>query len=335
MGEMSNFRVQDKHESSHPGLRFEAYELPKAPPIKATPVSLASPTDLVPVPETLYSRETHQIPSAATASEAGSSGLKLRLDGVQRKWGRPTYSSATSSNTSDSSSQKAVNGVTQVNGTSVANSKVRDSYDSRKAPVEISPEKQKLAGLLFGGTSKPEKRQPASHKIPKANTNAADRSQESRSATVPNEVAMEKANNQPPPDLLDLGEPTVTAAPPSVDPFMQLEGLIGPSPSSTIDHSQGTATKAPDIMGLYAETTTGGQSVSGGFSMPVSGEVNLLSELSNAAVRGAPGETTVTASSQPVKGPNAKDSLEKDSRVRQLGVNPSSQNPNLFRDLLG
>ncbi|KAF7829108.1 AP-4 complex subunit epsilon [Senna tora] len=338
MEDMSNFRGQDKHESSQHGLRFEAYELPKAPtPSKVTPVSHASPTDLVPVPETLYSRETHHISSVASASEAGSSGLKLRLDGVQRKWGRPTYSSPTTSNTSDSSSQKPVNGVTQVNGASAVNSKTRDSYGSKKPPVEISPEKQKLAGLLFGGSSQPEKRPSASHKVSKANTNAADRSQESNTAIVSNEVAGEKTNHQPPPDLLDLGEPTVTTAPPSVDPFKQLEGLLDPSLSSTTDYSAGASatTKAPDFMALYGETTTTGISASGGYSIPVSGEVNLLSELSNAAVSSSPGETIVTSSSHPVKGPNAKDSLEKDSLVRQLGVNPSTQNPNLFRDLLG
>ncbi|XP_054824029.1 AP-4 complex subunit epsilon-like [Prosopis cineraria] len=336
MEDMSNFRGQDKHEPLHHGLRFEAYELPKAPPpSKATSVPITSSTDLVPVPEALYSRESHQISSAASASEAGSSGLKLRLDGVQRKWGRPTYSSPTPPNTSDSS-QKPVNGMTQVNGASAVNSKVRDSYDSRKTPVEISPEKQKLAGLLFGGSSKAERKTSAGHKAaPKTNAIAADRSQESKVAVVSNEVAEEKTNHQPPPDLLDLGEPIVTTAPPSVDPFKQLEGLLDPSLGSTIDQSAGATAKVPDIMALYGGTATGEQSASGGYSIPVSGEGILLSGLSNAASGGAPGETTVTSSSQSVKGPNPKDSLEKDALVRQLGVNPSSQNPNLFRDLLG
>ncbi|KAI9092210.1 hypothetical protein K1719_027710 [Acacia pycnantha] len=336
MGEMSNFRGQDKHEPSHHVLRFEAYELPKAPPpSKAAPVSIASSTDLVPVPEALYSRESQQISSAASASEAGSSGLKLRLDGVQKKWGKPTYSSPTPSNTSESSSQKPVNGMTQVNGASAVNSRVRESYDSRKAPVEISPEKQKLAGLLFGGSSKPERKSSAGHKAPKANASASDRSQESKTSGASNEAAAEKTNHQPPPDLLDLGEPTVTTDPPSVvDPFKQLEGLLDSSPGPTIDHSAGATAKVPDIMSLYGGTTTGEQSTSGGYSIPVSGEENLLSGLSNAAAGGAPGEMTVT-SSQSVKGPNPKDSLEKDALVRQLGVNPSSQNPNLFKDLLG
>ena len=79
-------------------------------------------------------------------------------------------------------------------------------------------------------------------------------------------------------------------------------------------------------MSLYAETTA-----SGGYSIPVSGgyDVNLLSELSNAATKATREETIV----KPL--PDAKDSLEKDALVRQMGVKPSSQNPNLFSDLLG
>ena len=35
------------------------------------------------------------------------------------------------------------------------------------------------------------------------------------------------------------------------------------------------------------------------------------------------------------KGPNLRESLEKDALQRQMGVVPSMQNPNLFSDLLG
>ncbi|KAI4327904.1 hypothetical protein L6164_020313 [Bauhinia variegata] len=330
MEDMSNFRGQHQHESSTHGLRFEAYELPKPPmPTKVSPVSLTSSTDLVPVSEALYSRETYQSSSMTSASEEGSSEIKLRLDGVQRKWGRPTYSSSASS-TSDSVSQKSVNGASKVDGASVVNSKVRDSYDSRKQQVD--PEKQKLAASLFGGSTKQDKRPPASHKVPKAGANAVDKTQELKAEVETNEVARGKTNHQPPPDLLDLGEPTVTNPPPSVDPFKQLEGLLDPSLISTTDHSTSAASKAPDIMSLYAETTASGQSGSGGHSIPLSGDsVNLISELASAAVRATPGEPPL----QSVKGPHPKDSLEKDALVRQMGVNPTSQNPNLFRDLLG
>jgi AP-4 complex subunit epsilon-1 len=336
MVNMSNFRSHDQQESGQHGLKFEAYEVPKAPvPSKVTPVSLSSTTDLVPVPESLYARETHQISSVGLASDTGSSELKLRLDGVQKKWGKPTYSSPASSS-SNSTSQNPVNGVAKVDVATTINSRARDSYDSRKQQNEIDPEKQKLAASLFGGSTKTERRTSTSSKVPKAS--AADRPQDSKAASVPNKASGEKTNQvqQPPPqDLLDFGEPTVTAAPPTVDPFMQLEGLLDPSVSSTVSHSGGTVANAPDIMGLYSGTTSE-QSGGGGY-IPASGDnLNLLSELSNAAaVRGTTGETIVSPLSQSVKGANAKDSLEKDAKVRQMGVTPTSQNPNLFRDLLG
>ncbi|KAG5099666.1 hypothetical protein JHK82_044718 [Glycine max] len=336
MVNVSNFRSQDQHESAQHGLRFEAYEVPKPPmPSKLAPVSLSSSTDLVPVPEPLYSRETHPI-SSMGASETGSSGLKLKLDGVQKKWGRPIYSSPASSS-STSTSQNSVNGVTQMDVATAVNSKGRDNYDRRKQRIEISPEKQKLADKLFGGSTKTEKRSSTSNKVPKASTSAADRTQESKAAAVPSEVAREKTNQQsPPPDLLDLGEPTVTVAPPSVDPFKQLEGLLDPNLSSTANRSGAAVTNAPDIMALYAETPESRESGSGDYSIPVRGDnVNLLSEFSNAAARGTTVETTVTPLSQSVKGPNVKDSLQKDAKVRKMGVTPSGQNPNLFSDLLG
>lgn len=331
---VSNFRSQDQQESGQHGLRFEAYEVPKAPvPSKVTPVSLSSTTDLVPVSDSLYARETHQITSVGLSSDTGSSGLKLRLDGVQKKWGKPAYSSPASSS-SNSTAQNPVNGMTKVDVATSVNSKVRDSYDSRKQQNEIDPEKQKLAASLFGGSTKPERRTSTSSKVPKANVGAADRPQDSKAAVVPIKASGESPNQQSPPqDLLDLGEPNVTVAPPTVDPFMQLEGLLDPSISSTVSHSDSAVTNAPDIMGLYSGATSSEQSGGGGYN---SASGDLLSGLSNAAaVRGTTGETIPSPVSQSVKGANAKDSLEKDAKVRQMGVTPTGQNPNLFRDLLG
>ncbi|KAK7406999.1 hypothetical protein VNO78_08637 [Psophocarpus tetragonolobus] len=332
MGNLNNFRSEDHHGSLQHGLRFEAYEVSK-PPMqpKVTTVSFASSADIEPVPDAYSSRETRHISSVVSTSEAGSSELKLRLDGVQKKWGRPTYSSPTSS-ASDlySTSQKPTNGTTQADAATAVNSKVRDSYDSRKTQVEITPEKQKLAASLFGGSTKPEKRSSTTHKVPKSSASATAGSQGSKAAVVPNELAVEKKIHQPPPpDLLDLGEPAVTTAPPHVDPFQQLEGLLDPNIDSGTTHNVGAA-NAPDIMALYAD------GASGGYSISVSGDnVNLLSELSNATIKATSGEANVTPLPQSIKGPNSKDALEKDALVRQMGVNPSSQNPNLFNDLLG
>ncbi|CAL8116083.1 unnamed protein product [Prunus armeniaca] len=88
---ISNFSNQDQHEALTHGLRFEAYELPKpAVPSRIPPAAVASSTELVPVPEPSYAREIRQPASLPPMSDAGSSELKLRLDGVQRKWGMPT-----------------------------------------------------------------------------------------------------------------------------------------------------------------------------------------------------------------------------------------------------
>ncbi|XP_019421448.1 PREDICTED: AP-4 complex subunit epsilon-like isoform X2 [Lupinus angustifolius] len=322
MENMSSFRSQDQQEPLQHGLRFEAYEIPKPPmQSKVAPVSFAFSTDIASVPKALYSRETHHVSSMGSASEAGSSELKLQLDGVQKKWGKPTYTSSTSS-TSYSTSQTPTNGTAKVDDPTAVNSKVR-----------ISPEKQKLAASLFGGSTKPEKRSSTSHKVPKASASAADRSQGSKTAGVPDELAMERKIHHPPPDLLDLGESTVSTGPPPVDPFQQLEELLDPSISSTTNHNTGAVTNTLDIMTLYAETTASGHSGSGGYSIPVSGDnLDLLYELSNAAIGVASAETIATPLPQSVKFSNAKDSVQKDAFVRQMGVNPSR---NLFRDLLG
>ena len=326
---ISNFRSQDQHDTSTHTLRFEAYELPKtsAPP-RISPVSLAPSTELVPVPEPSYPVEMHHVASVPSVSDTGSTELRLRLDGVQKKWGRPTYSSPASSS-SDSTSHKAVNGVTQSDVSSTSTSRTRDSsYDSRSAQAEISSEKKKLAASLFGGPSKTEKRPSStSHKVARSTSPAVEKSQGPKAvASSTTGVVSEKAAPlQPPPDLLDLGEPTVTSSAPSVDPFKQLEGLLDPTQAtSAASHGAVDNTKAADIMSMYSEFPTSGQSSVIANPVPTSaGDANLI-----------PGLSTTNKTGH-AKGPNPRDALEKDALVRQMGVTPMSQNPNLFKDLLG
>ncbi|KAI9152721.1 hypothetical protein LWI28_000033 [Acer negundo] len=118
-------------------------------------------------------RNLFQYLSHPSLSNADPSELRLRLDGVQKMWGRPTYSSYETS-TSISSSQKTVNGISKVDATGTVNSKAHDnSYNSRKPHVEISLEKQKFAASLFGGSSKTEKRgSTVGHKTGKAERQA-------------------------------------------------------------------------------------------------------------------------------------------------------------------
>ncbi|KAE8703455.1 AP-4 complex subunit epsilon [Hibiscus syriacus] len=321
---MGNFRNQDHHESSSHGLRFEAYELPKPAVQSRIPQALLPSTEIVPVPEPVYPRETYPTPVTpipSNPSNAGSAELKLRLDGVHKKWGRPTYTTETS--TSNSTSQKTVNGAAQVDGASTVNSTI-ETYASRKPQVEISHEKQKLAASLFGGSSKLEKRPATGHKVSKASSHMVK-------SHVPNssmELASEKtAPAQPAPDLLDLGEPTGTSTAPSLDPFKQLEGLLDITQDASAANGATAASRSPDVMPLYADSP---------ICIHNKDDADLLSGMSNPHATNMPG---ATAGPQPAqgssKGPNPKDSLEKDALVRQMGVNPSSQNPNLFKDLLG
>ncbi|PPS15486.1 hypothetical protein GOBAR_AA05086 [Gossypium barbadense] len=274
-------------------------------------------------PEPVYPRESYQTTTVpSVSSDAASTELKLRLDGVQKKWGRQTHFPSTS--TSNSTSQKTVNGITQVDGSNTANSRTRETYDSRKQ-VEISPEKQKLAASLFGGPSKTEKKSATGHKSSKPSSHMV----KSHAPKSSMEVASEKTSPvQQPPDLLDFGEPTVKSTAPSLDPFKDLEGLLEPTTqvSSAVNHSSTAAvTKSPDIMGLYTETPAGAHHK----------DSDILSGLSNSPMTNMVGGTTTMQVAQSSKSPNLKDSLEKDALVRQMGVTPSSQNPNLFKDLLG
>lgn len=123
-------RSQD-HESSTHALRFEAYELPKSSVPPKFPSAVSSSAELVPVPEPYYVAEVHQpAKSAITVSSSGSSELKLRLDDVQKKWGRPSFSS-TPPSTSSSDTFESNNGTTRHDSASSTKSKIHDvSYDS-------------------------------------------------------------------------------------------------------------------------------------------------------------------------------------------------------------
>lgn len=336
MMDVGNFRSQEQHEVSSHALRFEAYELPKpVMPSRVSPIEQSSSSELVPISEPSYHAEIPQVAlSAPSVSDTGSLELKLKLDGVQRKWGRPTYSAASS--TSNADTHKIQNGAPQLDAVSSSSSKVV-SYDSKRQQVEISSEKQKLAASLFGGTSRSDTRQSsASQKVSKTHTHAAEKTHVAKNAT--SDTAVVERTPQPPPDLLDLGEATVSSSAQSVDPFKQLEGLLDLNQdASTLSSSDGGASRAPDIMSVYGDTTLNAQSDNVANLLSTGrDDANLLSGFSNAPNRnGHGGDLVMNPTQQLIKGPNAKESLEKDALVRQLGVTPTGQNPNLFRDLLG
>ncbi|KAH0879008.1 hypothetical protein HID58_066402 [Brassica napus] len=293
MLETTDYHSQDHHEVPSHALRFEAYERPK-PSSLPTQAS----TELVPVPEPSYYSEAHQPISTSSVSERESSEIKLRLDGVKQKWGRPSYQSSTSAS---STPPQAANGTSSHPDVGVGSSslKPRSSYESKKP--EIDPEKQRLAASLFGGSS--------TSRSDRKSSSGGHKPAKGTASKPPKENPIPV---QPPPDLLDFGEPTATSVT-ATDPFKELEGLMD---SSSQDGG------STDVMGvLYSDaapvtTTTSVDS--------------LLSELSDSS-KGNPG----TYQSQTSKGPNSKEALEKDALVRQMGVNPTSQNPTLFKDLLG
>ncbi|XP_042036181.1 AP-4 complex subunit epsilon-like [Salvia splendens] len=313
---ISDFRSHDVHEPSTHALRFEAYELPKPSLPHNIPPVLASSTELVPV-EPSYVIDIPHPTSAPSASDTGSSELKLRLDGVQKKWGRPTYSSpAPSSSSTDL--VKVQNEAPRPDSASSSKPKTRDSsYDSRKQQTEIPPEKQRLAASLFGGSSKSEGRQPPSQKNSKTQNHTSDKSRSSK-ASAPDTAVKP---SQPPPDLLDLGEPSIASSVPSVDPFKQFEGLFDFTQETTPASTGGVdgASKDSDFTSLFAD-------------MSLSAQSNIDP---NPESNGLGGSKVEPTSPQLNKGPNLKEALEKDALVRQVGVTPSGQNPNLFKDLLG
>ncbi|XP_042485571.1 AP-4 complex subunit epsilon-like [Macadamia integrifolia] len=339
MTNVSNFRSQGHHDSSTHGLRFEAYGLPKPSVASRTqPVPLATSKELVPVSERTYPQDISHATSVSSVSEPGPTELRLQLDGIQKKWGRPTYSPTVPSN-SNSSSQKPVNGVPQLLVQGTVGPQTRDvSYDSRKPQVEVPPEKQKLAASLFGGASSKTGKRPTStnHKTTRVHSHAAEKSQMPTTTVASTEQAAEKASQPPSPDLLDLDEPTPGDNTAPSDPFIQLEGLLGRSDISSVANSAVSASKSSDVMSLYAESPMSGLGDPVANTEPANLDpINLLSSLSNLANRNVHGGSVATQLAPVKKGPNPQDSLEKDAVTRQVGVTPSGTNPNLFSDLLG
>ncbi|KAK1306689.1 AP-4 complex subunit epsilon [Acorus calamus] len=231
------------------------------------------------------------VPVPETLSTDGE--VRLRLQGVQKKWGRPTYSSPTPSS-SASTSEKASNGVT---------AHTKDvSFDSRKQKVEASAEKQRLAASLFGSSSlRSDKKTSSSQRASKGSTVSADKLPAviETVATEPPLIKKPLPPQPPPPDLLDLGEPT-TGISQSLDPFKELEGLLGPTTQelSPAPVDSVGATKQPDLMALYTDT-------------PLADLHGMTSGLPNITSGNSHGGAVVK------KGPNPQDSLEKDALSRQ------------------
>nr|CAB3475222.1 unnamed protein product [Digitaria exilis] len=322
---VGSYRSQEQQETSAHTLRFEAYEMPKPSLALATsqPSMSTPPTDLVPVSEPGYYKEDHQTSRPQPSGDviSGEFGVKLRLDGVQKKWGRPTYSSSTPS--SSGSSQQATNGSSHSDGGGSTSSQARESSYGSKRPqgTEISEEKQRLAASLFGSAAaKADRKAQASRKTVKGSASAE---KETASSVAPQPIKEEVIPVAPPPDLLDLGDEPVSSSPPSADPFSQLEGLLGPASTTlVVSGTPATSTsKAPDLMSIFSDDVPAG--ATSGSTDPTLADVNLMGSHKGATAAAAK------------KGPSLQDALQKDATARQVGVTPTGNNPNLFKDLLG
>lgn len=262
-------------------------------------------SDLVPISEATYTtREEQQNPKVQTLADQISAeiGVRLRLDGVQKKWGRQTYSSPSAPSTSSSSStQKPSNGM-------VTSETIREStLDSRKQQIpEVSAEKQRLAASLFG-------KKAVEKKIQAGTRRPVKEIQPAVATSAPEALKEDKviAPAAPPPDLLDLWEPSETATQ-TIDPFKQLEGLLGPGAGSDGASGPGPSVSAVATADLMSMVT----------DMPP-----IIDSKSS--------DKGVISSTVAKKGPNVKDALQKDATARQVGVTPTGNNPNLFKDLLG
>jgi len=319
---VGNYRTQDQHDTSAHALRFEAYELPKPSlPTTTSQASVSLPTtDLVPVPEPSYHyKEDHQIarsqPSGSVPS--GEFGTKLRLDGVQKKWGRESYTSS-STPSSSTSSQQAANGASNSDGAGSISSQAREaSYGSKKQQVtEVSAEKQRLAASLFGSVAKADRKAHAGRRAAKESSST----EKTAANAAPQPAKEQMIPAVPPPDLMDLGEPTPSSAP-LADPFAQLDGLLGPASASPVPSgtSAPSASGTPDLMSIFSDDTE----TASGYTEAAVGDASL---------KGAQKGATAAAAK---KGHSLQDALQKDAMARQVGVTPTGNNPNLFKDLLG
>ncbi|CAN6447754.1 unnamed protein product [Victoria cruziana] len=328
---INNFRDQDHHEASAHSLRFEAYEIPKPPVLAhASPVIHIPSTDIVAVSESVASKESHQASAPPTIPDASAdTGVRLRLDGIQKKWGRPSYSSAAPTTTS-SSSYKTASDTTHSDLYVSSRSYSTDvSYNSRRPESEVSAEKQKLAASIFGTSStKNGKKASGGSRASKSSYAKVEKVQPSMVVASSTE-----APAQPPPDLLDLGEDNGPSMNVSAveDPFKQLEGLLAPSvvaPSVKPEVSSGP-TQPVDLMALYSDACSVGKIDAVGLSSSNMKAAILKSSSSDSGRNFNVTENVVK------KGPSAQDSLQKDALSRQIGVIPSGRNPHLFKDLLG
>lgn len=338
----------DESAAASHALRFDPYEKPQLPMMAITPVTTFESDDHQKADRSGKSSYPAHQPSL-DVDALTSDASRLRLEGVQKKWGRPTYTSSTSASSS-TGVERSTNGLdvpdndrnTSIRELAVA----QDSkYVSNKSKQhEVSAEKQKLAASLFGGVSskvdsnakatRKSQKQVTSNKHPPAGTKKLN-----NAPLVDSKV---QASVPPPPDLLDFGkeEPSIASA---RDPMKDLEGLLDLTDTEAVSKPAGSAASLPsvDLMSLY-ETSPG---IMGGLAPSntimdlmadtapgdaVVDNLNVFDGLPARTEANIPGQVGMAAK----KGPSVETSLQKHARSRQVGVTPTGPHPDLFKDLL-
>eukprot|EP00250_Pteridium_aquilinum_P009548 c18743_g1_i1 orf=243-3203(+) len=338
--------------ASH-ALRFDPYEKPQLPTMAITPVTSLAESD------------DHRVGRSGKASYAAyqpspevdsltPEGAHLRLEGVQKKWGRPTYNNSSSASSSSSAGiEKSTNGSAVPDTDRNSGSRERtvpqeSKYVSNKSKQpEVSAEKQKLAASLFGGVApKADSSVKASGKGQKQST--ASKHPPAGPKKIDTAVSADSKNQAPlppPPDLLDFSEEEPSVA--SFDPMKDLEGLLDLTDTGTSSRPVVPATSLPsvDLMSLYEANT--------GHSGGMASNNNMVDLMANIAPGNVPGDNLngserFSASSEATvgidilgqiataakKGPSLETTLQKHARSRQVGVTPTGPNPDLFKDLL-
>lgn len=355
---------QDQNEGAGHSLRFEAYEIPKVPvPTRAVQVSVSSSTEFEAMAESSYARAMQLAAPVSTSADTQFSitdGIKLRLDGVQKKWGRPTYTPTSSVSPPPANTDKSSNGTHQGTlGGPITTQNKESSYEARqfdrRQQAEPSIEKQKLAASLFGSSSAKIDKRAAVAKAPKPVDKKSNPVRSEKSQTVSKisshktdtAMSQETVKAPPPPDLLDLSEecPAIEVA---YDPFKQLEGLLESSEDAANPNPAASVVTSPtvDLMSLYTSTpitglslnptTSVGQITTGILPNDGFGGASVLqTSFSSLGSHGVGVATSGQAMPVVKKGESPQDSLQKDAVSRQVGVTPTGKNPNLFKDLLG